>query len=281
MLQRFIRPLIPNIIVRIPHVIPHTSLRVGLRHGIRLVMRGATSYEPWYVELFNSLIRPDETVVDVGANIGFYSVLFSRCAARVVAYEPDPENLRLLERNLRENDCQNALIRPFALGDSAGTSSFSRDLATGYTGHLGSGLTYSGVRSAYRKRSIITVHVTRLDDEVRALGLQPNLLKLDVEGGEHGALAGAANTLSTYRPLVVTELSDWTASGYRSIDGPRTVLRLLAAAGYEAWDLDRGVPVGDEPAWMIIAIPFERRRDTRLDIMWDKLAQRAAARVRR
>src|SRR5207245_8195 len=129
-----------------------------------------------------------------GANIGFYSVLFSRWvgpAGRVLAYEPDPENVRLLEKNVVENRCAGTTVRPVALGRECGSCLFSRDTVTGLTGHVGAGTTYGEVRFRTGKEISIGVPLRTLDAEIEMAGVVPGVVKLDTEGGEYDILCGS------------------------------------------------------------------------------------------
>ncbi|MGH8164650.1 MAG: FkbM family methyltransferase, partial [Rhodanobacteraceae bacterium] len=83
------------------------------------------SYEPFETSLLTSELRPGMTVVDVGANIGYYTLLFSKLAGdkgRVYAFEPEPQNFALLERNLTRNHRANVTIFNEAASDQSGHS---------------------------------------------------------------------------------------------------------------------------------------------------------------
>src|SRR4051812_28062579 len=119
-IPQLLRPLVPNISVRIRHIEPSTRLQVRFREHLGLIVRGTTGYEPQYVAVFKELVRAGNTVFDVGANIGFYSVLFSRWvgpAGKVLAYEPDPANVKLLQHNLTLNGCRNTDACQLALSE--------------------------------------------------------------------------------------------------------------------------------------------------------------------
>src|ERR1700740_882000 len=106
-LRRLLRPLVPNVRLRIRHVEKRKQLEIRFREHLGLFARGAAAFEPQYVKVMRELISAGGTVFDVGANIGFYSVLFSGwvgASGRVAVYEPDPANLELLQRNLVLND---------------------------------------------------------------------------------------------------------------------------------------------------------------------------------
>ncbi|HEV7747316.1 MAG TPA: FkbM family methyltransferase [Pyrinomonadaceae bacterium] len=253
-----IRPFVPNLQLSISHVEPDKRLNVRLRQHLGLVARGALSYEPRYVRALRSLICEGQSIFDVGANIGFYSVLFSGwvgSSGRVVAYEPDSNNLKLLERNVAANKCANVSIRNSALAGKPGTASFSTDPATGATGHLGAGATYGETLFGSGREILVEVEVSSLDHEVELWGA-PDLVKMDVEGGEFDALSGGTQTLRQHRPLVVSELSNNEAHGPATANH---ALKLLRELDYVAWDLDSGERVRDgQLVWTILAVPAER-----------------------
>ncbi|MGZ8843065.1 MAG: FkbM family methyltransferase [Pyrinomonadaceae bacterium] len=257
-LQQLLRPLVPNVGLRIQHVEPPQRLEVRFREHLGLIARGAKAYEPRYVSLLKSLVNAGDTVWDIGANIGFYTVLFSTWVGRhgrVIAYEPDPANLKLLRRNLDLNACQNVVVRPVALSNESGSEVFSIDVVTRSTGHLGTGATYGGTIFGTGREDLISVVTSTLDEEVREFG-PPNLIKMDIEGGEYDALAGGADLLQRHQPLIISELNAWTQA---QPSGPGTAVqatRLLRELNYSLWDLDTTRPVeGDVIPWMCLAVP--------------------------
>src|SRR5262249_33960355 len=92
------------------------------------------------VRALRAAVEPGDVVFDVGANIGFFSTLLSQLvgpSGRVLAFEPEPENLALLRANLAANGGHNVTVVPCAAGAGAGLAGFSLDEATGATGTLG------------------------------------------------------------------------------------------------------------------------------------------------
>lgn len=251
----------PNLAVRIRHIEEQKCLEVRFREHLGLIARGAKAFEPRYVQVLKALINKGDTIFDVGANIGFYTVLFSSWSGtggRVVAYEPDPSNLELLRRNLELNRCQNTIVQPLALSDKAGEEVFSIDSVTRSTGHLGTGATFGETQFGSGKEQLITVKTTILDEEVLDLGA-PNLIKMDIEGGEFKTLSGGTALLERHRPLIVSELNGWTKEAPAATEPARLATRFLAAFGYSLFDLDSGarLDAGDS-AWMVLAVPVER-----------------------
>jgi FkbM family methyltransferase len=143
------------------------------------------------------LLRPGDRVLDVGANVGFFTLLFAHAvgpAGRVLAMEPVPDNIRVLEANLALNDVTWVEVRPVAAGDHDGEIWLGLDHPdpneTGVSGHY----TEGGARDAIR------VPVVRVDDALPAGGPRLRLIKVDVEGAEPRVLAGMARTLETNPP---------------------------------------------------------------------------------
>ncbi|MGH9028611.1 MAG: FkbM family methyltransferase [Acidimicrobiales bacterium] len=210
-----------------PRLLPPTAreTEVALPTGIRLAIPPRLSagqayrdgYEPVSTRWLTEFISPGWTVVDGGANIGYFTTLFSRCvgpAGRVVAFEPDPINFQYLLRNLKTNHCENVEPIHAALSDESGTATFTPDRFLA-EGHL------VATRNA-SSRSLI-VPTVRLEDFLRTRRLASvRLVKLDVEGGEVPALRGMAGVL------------EWG-------DDPRVVFecspRALARAGFTVIDL--------------------------------------------
>lgn len=259
---QLLRPWVPNLELSIPHVEQRKRLAVRCREHLGLIVRGAKAYEAQYVEALRNIIKPGQTVFDIGANIGFYSVLFSEWVGprgKVIAYEPDPDNHNLLLRNLELNNCQNVEVRPVALADRSGQSVFSVDHVTHMTGHLGAGATYGETIFGKSKEDLIRVPTSTLDDEVREFGA-PEIIKMDIEGGEYDALRGARSLLQTDRPIIVSEMNAWRARSAEA-DIARQTATLLLDHNYSLRNLDSGLEARpDSLPWMVIAIPNERDR---------------------
>jgi FkbM family methyltransferase len=139
------------------------------------------------IEAFTALAKQARVLVDVGANVGLYSLFGARLGMEVVAVEPHPENLQLLYRNLVENGVKSVEVFPMALSDAAGVLNLfgGRQSASVIHG-------WGGIRSNY------SVHcaANTLDNLLagRFTG-QKLLIKIDVEGHEFSVLSGAEQTL--------------------------------------------------------------------------------------
>lgn len=127
-------------------------------------------------------LRPGDLFLDVGANVGVYSILTSELGARVVAVEPDPPSITRLRENLDLNDLGTVVVLPVALGSASGTAALvSNDVFS----RIGSG------------PDCVDVAVTTLD-EVLGDGYAAGV-KIDVEGFERQVLEGAGRALAEHR----------------------------------------------------------------------------------
>ncbi len=129
------------------------------------------------------VLRPDDVFVDVGANIGSYTILASAvCGATSIAFEPDPDTVVGLRRNLAANRIGDRVtVVEAAVGAAEGRIAFTTGQDT--TNRV----------AAPDEQDTRIVDVTTLDRQLA--GLQPALIKLDIEGHESDAIAGARATL--------------------------------------------------------------------------------------
>ena len=129
------------------------------------------------------LVRPDDLFVDVGANVGSYTILASSvCGARSLSVEPDPDALRALRRNIESNKIEDRVtVVEAALGSAAGTARFT----------VGHDTTNRVVMEGEIGTRV--VQVKTLDECLKCMN--PVFIKIDVEGYETEVIAGAAATL--------------------------------------------------------------------------------------
>jgi FkbM family methyltransferase len=156
-------------------------------------------YEPDEVQSFLDLLETHETVLDIGANVGFYSCLASSRGRHVVSFEPSPRNLHFLYENLWENKFRDAEVFPLGLAKRPGLNCLY--------GFGGIASFVRGWAQADAERFTL-VPVTSLDTIIadRFEG-QRLLIKLDVEGFELDVLGGAEKTLQrTPRPTWLVEV---------------------------------------------------------------------------
>ncbi|WP_029002490.1 FkbM family methyltransferase [Azorhizobium doebereinerae] len=148
-------------------------------------------------------LRPGDAFLDVGANVGAYSLLAAAAGARVIAVEPAPAACRWLALNVRVNDLGARVeIVPAALGRAAGSVRFTAGQDT-----------LNHVAEAGETADAVTVPVERLDDVAARGGDVPRIIKIDVEGYETEVLAGADRTLAS--PDLLAVILELNGSGAR------------------------------------------------------------------
>lgn len=140
--------------------------------------------------LLKNAIRSGMTVIDVGANIGYYALMFSSFIldnGRIICFEPDPTNLRELRANVAANKLEGLVtIVPSAVGDLDGMIRFE----PGLNSHI--------VADGSREVAITKIDSLALDK----LGF----MKIDVEGYEGAVLDGACKTIEQFHPTLFVEL---------------------------------------------------------------------------
>ncbi len=164
------------------------------------------TYEPELQRAIKDLIKPGQIIFDIGANIGFTSLLFAmRTGSRghVYAFEALPENIERLKENVTLNDFQDRIsIIDAAVLDRSGETSFLVGPSSG-TGKVQG----SAGREELEYKNHIQVRGLSIDDFVQdERGKFPEIIKIDIEGGEGFALRGMQKTLREVRPTLFIEL---------------------------------------------------------------------------
>lgn len=143
-------------------------------------------FEPAETELVKRIVRPGDVVVDVGAHIGYFTVLFARLAGdqgRVYAFEPNPETVALLRRNIAENRLRNVIAENKAASDRDGVV----NLHVSHDDSVDHRICYTGA-----SRRTVPVEAVRLDAYFHDPLSRVDFIKIDVQGAEHRALEGMA-----------------------------------------------------------------------------------------
>jgi FkbM family methyltransferase len=193
--------------------------------GPKLIVDGG--YEEAEVALLCSSIRPGDVAFDIGANIGIYTLPMSRAVGptgTVVAFEPDPDNLRLLEHNVKTNECDNVRIVPCALGSHDGEAALYQ--SEDNRGNL-------SLADLSQTGKSVRVAVRRGDTVLRELGIPaPRVIKMDVEGAEPLVYAGLG-----CRPRHIQ--LEFVPGYLRVLElDPMTFLTRLVSDGYEIAVID-------------------------------------------
>ena len=156
--------------------------------------------EPETKALLSSVLKSADTVFDIGAHIGEYSIIAARIvgnAGRVHAFEPNPNLYKVLQRNLELNAIDNCIPNSVALADRHG------ELLLDAAGDPSEGHIRNDDSNASAGKSF-RVKVVTLDDYWSAIGRpKVNFIKMDIEGAELLALKGAVQLLSAHEEIVL------------------------------------------------------------------------------
>jgi FkbM family methyltransferase len=179
--------------------------------------RSGGLYQRDLAALLKARLAPDAIVADIGANIGVVSVLLSGLCpeGHVYAFEPVAENYAHLAANVAVNELQNVTAHRVALFDTDGEIEVEYDATYPGGSHVGEGGT--------------AVPSLRFDTWAQRQSLDRlDLVKVDVEGAELAVLAGAAETLRRFRPIVVIECNPVTLARFGGT-GYAALLRQMRA----------------------------------------------------
>ena len=191
-------------------------------------------YEPLETKLISRLLERDSVFIDVGANLGYYSLLAWKSIGpkgKVYAIEPEPTNYRILEKNINLNLATNVSAFQIALSDREGDLTLFRDRY-----NLGA---HSISRENVRVRADLTkVNCLTLDEFIRRhVGEERvSVIKLDVQGAEGRVLRGARETFGKWKPTVVLEY--WPFGLLNCGTKPEQVLHDMSLLGYAMKYLD-------------------------------------------
>jgi FkbM family methyltransferase len=171
-------------------------------YGGRGVYIFRDSLEPEFEHLLE-LLTPSGVFVDVGANTGIYTIksakYLSKSNGQVVALEPFPEMLAMLQYNVQANGLNNVRLRNFCAGDHTHAAVFWRNYEKPNS--------FSLVRRDDKATSF-SVLVVALDDLFAWEGLSRlDYLKIDAEGAEQEIISGAKSTIEKHRPIIQVEIN--------------------------------------------------------------------------
>ena len=195
-------------LIRLPlKLIPRNiaiPILTGPSRGLKWVSGSGThgcwlgTYERDRQQRLLEVLKPGQCFLDIGANVGFYSLLASRivgAAGQVHSFEPFPRNVDYLKRHVEMNRLPNVTVYPVALSDGPDrTMSFATSINPS-SGHLS---------ATVLTPNQIEVDVTSLDALWKRNAFpKPAVIKIDVEGAEFSVLNGGRHMLHACRPIIL------------------------------------------------------------------------------
>lgn len=183
-------------------------------------------FEPG-IDHLHFLVQPGTSIVDVGANVGFFTLKFSKWVSgggRVIAIEPESANLDALNRAISRNRAANVDVIQAAAAEKEGELCLSLNP-----------LNPADHRLAEQG---IPVRAVTIDGLLQERGWPPiSLIKIDVQGAEPRTLAGAQETISRFHPAIFIEIDDeaLSAAGFAA----DSLIDSLRSQGYEMYSLEK------------------------------------------
>ena len=182
----------------------------GEAKGLSVVLHRA---EREQLELAREWTGPESVCFDVGANVGLYTLLFARYGKQVFAFEPLPRNVSYLYRAIHANRLRNATVIPWAVSETFQTASFD----------LGENCAVGSMADGGPQPAVCI----GLDEFAETYQVEPDLIKIDVEGAEESVLRGAADLLARKKPKLLLSTHNEQAQD--------ACLKLLREAGYQSF----------------------------------------------
>jgi FkbM family methyltransferase len=238
-LQRKLALPVRNAVLRHKPVSAHLA-----GHTIKLVPEGAiasgiwsgANFEPAELSLVSRLLTPDSVFLDVGANVGVYSLLASKVSplARIFAFEPTRKTFDLLHRNLHLNDAHNVTPLHLALGNFTGEAKLNLNVPGKDGLNTMGNLSHPDTEPAGQE----TVPITTLDAFLLSAAIdRVDLIKVDAEGAELAIFEGASSLLQQPdAPAILYEAFTFITRGFDY--HPVEIYWLLDRHGFACFNLN-------------------------------------------
>jgi len=193
-------------------------------------------WEPLETKTIKKYLKKPTNFIDIGAHIGYYSLLGASISkkSKVFAFEPIKENIRVFKKNVNANHFKNITIFPYAVSNMNGKTKLypSTEANTGDFRSFDDDLL-----EINEHRKGITVESIALDDFLINNEMIPDVIKIDIQGGEMIALKGMKKKLAEAKKLALfTEF--WPRGIISSGESPKIFLRSLTDLGFEIYDIN-------------------------------------------
>lgn len=185
----------------------------------KLILYG--EYEKHEIELLCSQLKKGDTVLDIGANIGLYTLFLSKAVGKngkVISVEPDPENAKILRENIIANNCNNVQVLEMAFGSKNTDGNLFQ--VDGNRGNL----SFADLNNTGKS---IKISIRRADEVLKEFDIKPNAAKMDVEGAEPEIIEGLGDLIPN------TILFEFVPNQLKALNhDPEKFLSYLSSKGY-------------------------------------------------
>jgi len=194
------------------------------------------TFEEFEVSLFSSLIKSGFTVFDIGANVGYYTLLAASKVGKlgqVYAFEPEQENFEILSKNLELNNCHNIRLMKYAVSDE--NSHITMNLSAD---NMGDHRTHKS-ENAIEGRHSYQVEAVALDSLFKDEATLPDVIKMDIQGFEYFALQGMQKLIDKTSTLVLlSEFWPYAMTIASGEDSPKLFYENLRSHGFKIFQID-------------------------------------------
>lgn len=235
-------------------------------HAVGREILNSKTYEPNVTRILDERVRPGMTVLDVGANIGYFILLMSVLVGRegrCIAIEPNPRNVKLLLASKNLNRFEQLEILQAAAGNTWGIL----QLNTSYSNGVVSPVNAKSIQEIFQRETVLSLKI----DGILPPDVRVDLIKIDVEGSEFNALSGALRCIENDRPLIISE---FMPGGLRGVSGvtPEEYLGFLINRGYHlaVLESDHCVPCRQDAA--MVMKKFREKNVDHIDIYAEPFA---------
>lgn len=198
------------------------------------------SHEPDTTKFVSEYIKKNMVCLDIGANIGYYSTLYSKIVGdggKVISVEPSPLNFKYLKQNLERQNKTNYLLFNCACGNTEGTVNFQLDIRANKCKVVENEIKIDTASN------IIQVPLRRIDDVIKDCSINKlDFLKIDVEGYEWNTLQGARSSIQKFKPSIQIEIH------FKRI-GVKTTHQILEFLKNEGYEVIYHDIYADENSW--------------------------------
>jgi FkbM family methyltransferase len=199
---------------------------------------GNYSTESLETKIFAKYLKPNMRVLDLGANIGFYTLLASAKVGKngqVIAFEPSPQNLKLINASLVENSISNVVVVSAAVSDFVGRTSLH---LSPYYNSEHSLFNYHYSSGMHTDSETTIIDVTTVDKTLEnSANFKVDLIKMDIEGSESKALKGMKQVLEENEYLVL--ITEFWPKGFENANSdPKDFLKKLEEHSFKIHYID-------------------------------------------
>lgn len=213
-------------------------------------LAGGDPHEPFITKFLPEWIEQGNTVIDVGAHIGYHTLIMAKAVGwrgKVISFEPHPDNFKLLEANVATNNYRHVALHQAAIGAESGKAPlYLCDYDSG--GHR---LTHDAECSDWETTTVRVNPLDAYSDARRA-----HLIKIDVEGREHLVIAGLQKTLAEGRSLKLL-IEFWPTTIRRNGGDPVAMIEYLEQQDFQLWYIPDMVNGPLKPAGIADLMEYE------------------------